>query len=330
MKQITFEKYGPPALVAHCSQGPEVSPPAAWEIIVEVEAFPINPADLAMLHGNYGWLAKPPSTIGMEAVGRVIEVGKSVQTLQCGDRVVILANNNWSQRRKIPATLAVKVPDSLCVWQAAMLKVNPLTAWKLVTANDQLQAGEYLVQNAPLSNVGRFVIQIAKLLGLKTINLVRSEEQKDTVLKLGGDHVYLDVAEIMVKRDDVTGGVPVRLALDGVAGDSTNRLAAWLSENGLIVNYGMMSHTPCVLSPEHTIFHNIRLTGFWLTRVLNHLSSQERTAAIQQLADWAVAGSIHGAIDSTFPIEQIQAAIRRAEEQGRRGKVLVYPNGKPE
>ncbi|MEZ6093366.1 MAG: zinc-dependent alcohol dehydrogenase family protein [Pirellulaceae bacterium] len=313
--------------MAKCVDAPEVGSPSSWELVVEIEAFPINPADLAMLHGNYGWLAKPPSSIGMEAVGRIVEQGKSVNNFKTGDRVVILANNNWAQRRKVPATLAVKIPESVDPLQAAMLKVNPLTALKLLQQSDQLSPGEFVVQNAPLSNVGRYVLQIAKQLGLKTLNLVRDESQLETVQQLGGDVAVLDNDEVVASITELTGGIPVRLALDGVAGHATNRIAKCLVEGGSIVNFGMLSNEPCLLSPEHTIFRNIQLTGFWLTKVLNKLSSTARTEAITQLANWAAEGKIHGEIDSTFSIEQIGSAIRRSEQRGRNGKVIVLPNG---
>ncbi|MEZ6138521.1 MAG: alcohol dehydrogenase catalytic domain-containing protein [Pirellulaceae bacterium] len=61
---------------------------------------------------THGFLNQPPSSIGMEGAGRIIDVGKSVKDLQIGDPVIILANNNWCQRRTVPATLVVKVPDN--------------------------------------------------------------------------------------------------------------------------------------------------------------------------------------------------------------------------
>ncbi len=105
MKHIVFHRYGPPTLVAVCEEVARPTAPSAWEVIVQVDAFPINPADSAMILGQYGFLSPPPSTIGMEGAGHVVEVGKSVKDLDIGDRVIILANNNWSQFRKYPPHL---------------------------------------------------------------------------------------------------------------------------------------------------------------------------------------------------------------------------------
>ncbi len=69
MKHIVFHRYGPPTLVAACEEVDRPTAPSAWEVIVQVDAFPINPADSAMILGQYGFLNSPPSTIGMEVLG---------------------------------------------------------------------------------------------------------------------------------------------------------------------------------------------------------------------------------------------------------------------
>ncbi len=117
----------------------------------------------------------------------------------------------------------------------------------------------------------------------------------------------------------------MRLALDCVGGQSTERLGKCLNEHGTVVNYGMLSLEPCVLSSEHLIFRNVNLVGFWLSRILNKMSAADRNQQVLQLADWVSEGKLKGTIDSTFSIEQISDAIRRSEQSGREGKVLLRP-----
>lgn len=323
MKQIVFDRFGPPEQVVRCVECTDPSPPAAWEITVRIDAFPINPADLAMLRGQYGILPKPPSTIGMEAVGTVIATGKSVHTLEVGDRVVLLANNNWSTLRKIPATLAVKVPTDLDVHQLSLLKVSGMTAMLLLTNQDLISPGQFVVQNAPLSAVGRFVIQISKHLNLNTISLVRNPEQIDAVKALGSDMVILDDGHSAETLQKQLPSAKVRIALDAVAGIATQRLAECLSEGGTILSYGMLSLQPCQIDATQTIFRNINLVGFWLSKVLNRLSAADRDLRLRQLVDLLRDGRICGAIDSVHSIEHIKDAIQRAEQPGRSGKVIV-------
>ncbi len=326
MKQVVYEKFGPPSTVAKCVDAPDPQAPSAWEVLVAVDAFPINPADLAMMYGQYGILNKPPSTIGMEAVGTVVEKGKSVANLSIGDRVILLANNNWATLRKVPATLAVKVPHDLNVLQLAMLKVSGLTAYQILSQIELLKSGQYVIQNAPLSAVGRYVIQIAKELNLRTINLVRRPEQMEQVTKLGGDLVLLDEGSVIDAVKQKIGSGAVRIGIDAVAGPSTNRLAECLQDGCTIVNYGMLSMQPCQIDASHTIFRGIRLIGFWLSKVLNKLSAQDREQQILRLVGMMAEGKIYGEIDSVYSIENISKAIRRAEQPARAGKVLVSMN----
>ncbi len=186
MKQVIHDRFGPPSVVSKCVELKDLPAPSAWEVTVAVDAFPINPADLAMIQGRYGILNKPPCMVGMEGVGTVTHVGRSVNSLEVGDRVVLLANNNWCSHRNVPATLVVKVPTSLDPIQLCMLKVSGLTALHLLTRVSQQKPGSYIVQNAPLSAVGRYLIQLAKAYELKTVNLVRRSEQIEQVKKLGG------------------------------------------------------------------------------------------------------------------------------------------------
>jgi mitochondrial enoyl-[acyl-carrier protein] reductase / trans-2-enoyl-CoA reductase len=327
MKQIQFSAFGQPSLVARCVEAPDVGSPSAWEVIVEIEAFPINVADLAMLSGNYGTLPKLPSPIGMEAVGRVIECGSAVQTLAVGDRVVLLANNNWAERRKVPVSAVHKVSAALFttaeVAQLSLLKVNPATAYMLLNEFVKLEPGDWVIQTAPLSSVGQCVMQLAQARGLKTVNVIHRADLKAEVMARGGDVVLEDGADLAQSVRAAIGYDPIRLGLDAVAGSGVQRLAECLSEGSQIINYGMLSGESCVISADQTIFRGISLQGFWLSKILNRLSQSERTALFDTLSDLVVSGKLAIDIDSYFPIAQIDQALRRAEQGNRKGKVIV-------
>lgn len=327
MLEIQFNQFGPPSVVAKCVTAPDYDAPSAWDAIVQVDAFPINPADIAMLAGRYGSLPKPPATIGMEASGRIVRVGESVNSLAVGDQVMIMANNNWGQYRKVPATLLHKVPDDLCPLQAAMMKVNPATALLLLTQHGELKRGDWVIQNAPLSNVGRAVIQIAQTRGFRTVNIVRREEACQTVRDLGGDVAVLDGEDLAKDVQAAIGRSKIKLALDAVGGDATQQLALCLAERSKIVNYGMLSGEACRLEPKQTIFRGITLSGFWLSKIVNRMTHVQRVELYDEVLGMLVAGSLSGRVDMCYGIDQIGDAIQRAERDGRQGKVMVLPNG---
>ena len=326
MKQIQFSSFGQPSLVARCVDAPDVGVPSAWEVVVEIEAFPINVADLAVLSGNYGTLPKLPSTIGLEAVGRVVEYGSAVHNLAVGDRVMLLANNNWAERRKVAISAVHRVSATADVVQLSLLKVNPATAYMLLNDFVKLEKGDWIIQTAPLSSVGQCVIQLAQARGVKTVNVVHRADLRAEVLARGGDIVLEDGADLSKNLRAAIGHDPIRLGLDAVAGEGVQRLAECLSEGSQIVNYGILSGESCVISADQTVFRGISLRGFWLSKILNRLSQTDRAALFETLSDLVESGKLTIDIDSYFPITQINEALRRAEQGKRKGKVVVLAN----
>ncbi len=280
MLEIRLERFGPPSIVAQCQKVPDLEKPSAWEVIVQVEAFPINPADLAMLSGRYGILPRLPSSIGMEGAGTIVECGKSVTDLKVGDRVMIVGNNNWSQFRKVPAKLVHRVSATLDPLVAATMKVNPATAYMLLTQYQKLKKGSWVIQNAPLSNVGRLVIQFANLLGYRTVNLVRRASAIEEVLAIGGQVAVLNNSKTMENVREQIGLAKVPLGLDAVGGNSAEQLAKCCSNEAKIVSYGMLSGEPSQVSNEHVIFRGLQHVGYWLSHKLNRFSHQERQETV--------------------------------------------------
>ena len=90
MKQVLIEAYGTPWEVARCADVPDVGEPAADEVVFDVLAFPINPADMGFCRGSYRLKPPLPATPGAECVGRVTAVGASVRHVKPGDLVILL------------------------------------------------------------------------------------------------------------------------------------------------------------------------------------------------------------------------------------------------
>lgn len=327
MKIVEFASFGTPHEVAACVEAPDPKPCAEDEVIVEVEAFPINPADLLGISGKYAVRPPLPATPGAECVGRIVAVGAGVDELAVGDRVLPLSRENWVQRSKIKAAQALKMPAEADTLQLAMLKVNPATALCMLRDYVSLEPGAWLIQDAANSGVGTSLIALAKADGVKTVNVVRREELIAPLTALGADVVVVDGEDLAGRVAEATGGADIKLAIDAVAGDICLRLAECLGQGGTIVNYGMLSDRPCQVSPYHVVFKEITLTGFWLATVLPARSREELVALYGDLAGRVVGGELRVEVEATYPIEEIQAALEHAGREGRSGKILVTPNG---
>jgi len=192
MKAIQIEAFGNPAEVMKLVDVPDVGAPGAGEVVIALEASPINMSDLLLISGRYGYRPKLPSIVGTEGVGRVVALGSGVRHLKVGDRTLVpYPAPAWAERIKADASRLRPLAGGN-VHQLAMLGINPATAYVLLTEYVTLPAGAWVIQNAANSGVGRALIAIAKSLGLKTVNVVRREEVATELKAIGGDVVLLD------------------------------------------------------------------------------------------------------------------------------------------
>ena len=327
MKIVQFGEFGVPQEVAACIEVPEPGAPAEDEVVVEVEAFPINPVDLLTIEGRYATRPELPATPGSESVGRVVAAGPAVRAVAPGDRVVNLGRNNWVQRLKVKAETVLKVPAEADVLQLAMLKINPATALSMLRNYVALKPGDWVIQDAANSGVGTYLIGLAKAQGLHTVNVVRRAELVAPLEALGADVVVVDGDGLAERVAAETGGAAIKLAIDAVAGAACQRLAECLAEGGTLVNYGMLSGRPCTIDPHLVVFRGITLTGFWLVKVLGGRPRAEVAALFDELAGRVADGSLRVEVEATYPIEDIARALEHAGREGRGGKVLVTPNG---
>jgi trans-2-enoyl-CoA reductase len=114
--------------------------PARSEVVVQMSAAPINPADLNQIEGKYPVRAPLPATPGFEGAGVVTEAGENVSNLTIGDLVILPHNlGTWREAMAVEAGELVVVPPGIDLVQAAMLKINPLTAWRLLHGSSRMQ-----------------------------------------------------------------------------------------------------------------------------------------------------------------------------------------------
>lgn len=291
------------------------------EVRVNMIAAPINPADINLIQGVYGIRPSLPATAGIEGFGEIIESRAS--EFDVGSRVIFTKQvGTWAEEVVAPSSSLLQIPAETPPQQAAMLKVNPLTAWCMLTQLMELKKGSWVIQNGANSGVGCCVIQIANLLGIKTINLVRREELISDLNELGGSINLLDNQEsIEMIRDKKPS-----LAFNAVGGDSALRLMDALDNNGLHVTYGAMSRRSLKVPNKFLIFKGVRLHGFWMTEWLKQNSQALMESAYLQLARWMTQGQLAQPVDSTYDLTDIKAALTRAQESKRNGKVLLLMN----
>lgn len=328
MKAVVIEGFGDPAATIQLKDLADPPPPAPGEVTVEMLVLNINPSDLLQIQGLYG-VSKPPLPFipGGEAVGRIAAVGEGVSGLAVGDIVSPMILNCWVERVNIKAHLAMKLPADIDLLQASMIKGNPATAEALLMDQVELQPGDWLMQNAANSAVGTFLVKLAAERGINTLNIVRRDSAVEGVRKAGGTAVTADALDdaraFRKTARELTGGAPIRLALDAIGGGATAVLANALADGGTIVNYGLLSGEQCRIDAQHLIFRKVTLKGFWLIHWFTDAGRERVAATYASVARGMAAGTLTTPVAEVIPFEEARRAMAAAGEGGRAGKVLM-------
>ena len=263
MRAVQLTSFGDPVDILQCVDIPEPDAPGPNQVLIGVEFSPINPNDLMVAQGIYAFRPPLPAVIGNEGVGRVLAVGPGVESVKIGDRILAPpASFTWRERIVVSAGGLSALPADADPRQLAMLAINPPTAALLLSEYVDLKPGEWVVQNAANSGVGRWVIAFAKTRGVKTVNIVRRPELVAELETIGGDVVVVDSPDVPDRIKATVGQAELRLALDGVSGPATGVLAATLSPRGTLVSFAAMSESPMSINPLDFIFKPLTMRGF--------------------------------------------------------------------
>ena len=299
--------------------------PQAGEVRVRLERATINPSDYGMIGGSYGSLRELPAVAGREGVGVVEALGAGVSGVEIGTRVRFPGEDGaWQASACVAAEDLLVVPAEVPVDQAAISFINPPTAYRLLKKIVDLQAGDWVVQNAGNSAVGLSVIQMAKAFGLKTISQVRREELVEPLKAMGADHVVLEGSGWPKSVADLTGGAPVRLALNSIGGESAIDQIKALGEGGTQVTFGGMVGDKVRFPTRFLIFNDVRLTGFWWDQFGKRHGVDAVRAIMAEVYAMMADGRLKLPIEQSYPFSEYKAAIQH-DSQPRLGKILLHP-----
>jgi NADPH:quinone reductase-like Zn-dependent oxidoreductase len=329
---VVFERFGEPAEVLHVGRVPRREP-GRNEVRVRMLASPINPSDLLVVRGRYGRLPTLPATPGFEGAGVVEAVGGGLlarlRGLAPGKRVAVLngAGGNWQQTVVVPVRQVVPVPADLPDEQVATFFVNPASALVMTRHVLKVPPGQWLLQTAANSALGRMVIRLGKRFGFRTINVVRRRELEQELLNAGGDAVVCypgDSVEERVRQVTLGEGVP--FAIDAVGGATTLEVIKALGSQGRLLVYGTLAGEPVPLDTRLLMVGQKRVEGFWLSEWVRRQGVMNMLRLFRQIAGLMREGQLRTEVAATFDLGQIAEAVLAAETPGRSGKILLRPN----
>ena len=306
-----------------------VSLPGRNEVLVRIEAAPVNPSDLVFLRGLYG-LKKPlPVVPGFEGSGVVVRAGGGLLARALlGRRVACAAppdgDGTWAEYMLTGASLCIPLRKRTSLEQGAVMIVNPLSAWALM---GRARRGRHraIAQTAAASALGQMIRNLAARRNVPVVNVVRRKEQAEALQRSGARYV-LDSSETEFEERlrEVCHRLNVMQAFDAVAGELTGILLRALPEGGRLTVYGALSGEGCLVDPRSLIFEGKSVEGFWLSEWLRSQSFVSKliaTARVQGL----LAGDLKTEIRGRFSLEQAAQGINQYVTQMTGGKILLVP-----
>ena len=322
-KAICHHEFGQPLDVLRL-ENVQQAEPQIGEVRVRLLAATINPSDYGMIGGSYGRLRELPAVAGREGVGVVEAIGRGVTSVGVGARVRFPEAGAWQETACMAAADVLLVPADVPVEQAAFSFINPPTAYCLLQKMVDLAPGSWVLQNAGNSAVGLAVIQMAKVLGFKTISQVRREELIAPLKALGADHVVIEGSGWSKQVNELTGGEPIQLALNSIGGASASDQIKALGEGGTQVTFGAMVADLVRFPTRFLIFNDVRLVGFWWDQWSQKAGAQGLNQVMSAVYAMMRDGTLKLPVEATYSFAEYEAAIKH-DQQPRFGKVLLKP-----
>ena len=239
--RIEFEQHGGPDVLKAVEFTP--ADPQENEIQVENKAIGINYIDTYIRSGLYP-PPSLPSGLGTEAAGVVTKVGRSVQHIKAGDRVVYAqsALGAYSSVHNVVADKAALLPDAISFEQAAASFLKGLTVYYLLRKTYEIKPGEAFLFHAAAGGVGLIACQWAKALDAKLIGTVGSAQKAQRAKQAGAWQVINYREENIVERlKEITEGKKVHVVYDSVGKDTWEASLDCLQRRGLMVSFGNSS-----------------------------------------------------------------------------------------
>jgi NADPH:quinone reductase-like Zn-dependent oxidoreductase len=235
-------------------------------------------------------------------------------------------NGTWAKYVLVDENRLYAVPDTLSDDVACQFATNPLTAvgfFKIL--EPELKHGDWILNNAAASALGRMVIKLAKKKGFKTINVVRRRNVVEELLALGADACIVSTEEDVVARvKELTQGQGVKVALDPVVGEGLATMTGACGVGGTVVVYGMMEGAAANVSVVDVLFRKVVVKGFWVGKWLEEdLHGEEKDEIMKETIESMADGTLAAPIGAKFSLQQIAEAVAECNKPGKRGKPVL-------
>jgi len=328
MKAVILTEFGKPLEVKTVP----IPIPGSGQVLIKMEATPINPSDLSFLAGHYGVKKTLPTSPGFEGSGLVVATGGGFMGWRIkGSRVAVASSEElsgcWAEYMVADATRCFPLDNTLTYEQGACTFVNPLTVLAML---DLCNKKKYraVVHGASASALGRMMHRYFEANGVRVINVVRRPEQVTLLEQEGAKNILNQNDEdFEMKLQKLSQDLNATCFFDPVAGENTGKILRNLPNKSVAYVYGGLSGQGCLIDPKDLIFKEKKVKGFWLSKWLNEKSLLGKAKMLYGLKG-LLRTSLSTKISKEFEMEQINEALEYYKKNMSEGKVLIKPGKK--
>jgi NADPH:quinone reductase-like Zn-dependent oxidoreductase len=306
-----------------------VPSPGRGEVLVRMEAAPVNPSDLLFLQGLYGVRKKLPTVPGWEGAGTVVASGGGLfARSMIGKRVACGGQSDddgtWAGYYLVKANQCIPLHRPIDFEQGATSVINPLTALGML---DRIRKGGHpaAVQNAAVSQVGLMMARLCRRAGIPLIHVVRRQEQAEILKGMGESHVLdSSVAGFEDALRDAVRRLGVTIAFDAVAGEMTGTLVDVLPKRSTVVVYGALSLEKCGgVDPIQLIFSDKRVEGFYLGDWLIRKSLPARFRTVRKGQALVADGTLRTHVARRIRLDDLREGLTDYVRKLSEGKAII-------
>lgn len=320
------------AVVLH-EQGPasamklesiDLAPPGSGEVTIEQSAIGLNYMDVYQRSGHYP--LELPSGLGLEAAGKVIDVGPDVDNIVAGDRVVYgPVLGAYAQHRNAPAARLIKIPDGITDDVAAAVLMKGMTVEYLMCRTYPVKAGENVLFHAASGGVGHLAGQWGRHIGARMIGVTSGKQNCEAILKHGySDAIDRNSENIAERVKEITDGEGVSVVFDSVGKASFDASLASLAPRGYFISFGATTGEAPAVEPS-TLQHGGSLY-FCRPTLANYVATREDLVhSSGAVFDMIKKGALEVMIGQKKPLSDIVGVHKAFESGETTGSTLLTP-----
>jgi len=321
VKAVVCTKIGDPNLLE--IKEIETPKPSKNEVLIKVQAAGVNFPDALMVQGKYQIVMDPPFTPGNEVCGYVEETGDDVD-LKIGTKVIALPPiGGFSEYVSVDKNLVIPVSEKVNAMAGASLPINYGTCYYALKRRANIQKDESLLVLGASGGIGTATIQLAKIMGVKTICAVGSDEKAEYVKSLGADEIIrYDQVELKETVKELTDGKGVDVVMDPVGGEVTEQALRATAWNGRLLVIGFTDGNIPKIPLNLTLVKGVSIVGVWWGRWTT-TSPEETAEDFKELIEFIEKDELIIKPKNVHPIEETSLALENFLSRKNIGKTVI-------